>query len=416
MKNKLVMVLLAVVVSFSLWLYVVTVVSPESEETYYNVPVILEGQSLLTEKGLMVTENRDPTVTLTVTGNRTDLNKLNNSNIKVVAALSQITEAGENKLNYSVTFPGDLSGAVQKKNSAPSYVTLVVEREITKEIDIRIYYEGAVPPNYIADTENKVIDHDKVTITGPEPIINQIAEARVDVDLTDRVESFSETYRFTLCDSDGNPVDVSNVSTNIAQVNLTMKVQRVKEILLKVNVIEGGGATEKTSAIEIDPPVLKISGSEKVLEDLDEVVIGTIDLAELNNGHRQSFPITLPNGVTNLTGVQDATVTVRFPNLLKKTFTTTNIIVKNAPEDMELELLTQALQVIVRGPKALVEEMTSANIIVTVDFAGAQLGTTTIKATVSMSPGFEEVGAVGVYSVSATLRDPLSEDGKKPNT
>ena len=412
MKNRFVMVLLSAVVAFGLWLYVVTVISPESEETYYNIPVILEGQSMLAERGLMVTENLNPTIMLTLSGNRTDLNKLNSSNIKVVANLSNISESGDYRLNYSINYPVDINGTLEKVNSNPKYVTLRVEREIRKDIDIQVYYTGSVPEDYIADTENKVMDYTRVTISGPEPVISQITQARVDVDLTDRTESFSESYRFTLCDENGEPVDVSHVETSIAQVNLTMKIQRMKEITLKLNVIEGGGATIATSDIKIEPATIKVSGSEKALEGLTELEIGTINLAEHTGASYQTtFPIVLPNGVTNLTGVQEASVTIRFPDLLKKTFTVTNIETLNLPIGMELELLTKALQVTVRGPKALVEKMTAGDITVKVDLSGAQPGSTTLKPEISIGEEFKGVGAVGgPYSVSITLRDPDAED------
>lgn len=412
MKNKFVMVLLSAVVAFGLWLYVVTVISPESEETYYNIPVILEGQSMLAERGLMVTENLNPTIMLTLSGNRTDLNKLNSSNIKVVANLSNISESGDYRLNYSINYPVDINGTLEKVNSNPKYVTLRVEREIRKDIDIQVYYTGSVPEDYIADTENKVMDYTRVTISGPEPVISQIAQARVDVDLTDRTESFSESYRFTLCDENGEPVDVSHVETSIAQVNLTMKIQRMKEITLKLNVIEGGGATIATSDIKIEPATIKVSGSEKALEGLTELEIGTINLAEHTGASYQTtFPIVLPNGVTNLTGVQEASVTIRFPDLLKKTFTVTNIETLNLPIGMELELLTKALQVTVRGPKALVEKMTAGDITVKVDLSGAQPGSTSLKPEISIGAAFKGVGAVGsLDSVFITLRDPDAED------
>lgn len=401
------MVLLSAVVAFGLWLYVVTVISPESEETYYNIPVILEGQSLLTERGLMVTENANPTVMLTLSGNRTDLNKLNSSNIKVVANLSSIAENGDYNLNYSISFPGEVSGSLQPVESEPAFITLKVEREIKKMVDIQVYYTGSVPEDYIADIENKVMDYTRVTITGPEPVINQIAYARVEVDLTDRTDSFSENYRFTLCNAEGEPVDVSHVETSIAEVNLTLKIQRMKEIALKLNIVEGGGATISTSKITIDPAVIKVSGSEKALENLTELVIGTVNLAEhTGTSYQTTFPVVLPNGVTNLTGVQEVSVTIQFPDLLKKTFTVTNIEALNLPMGMEMELLNKSLAVTVRGPKDLVERMTAADITVTVDLSDAKLGTTSLKAEITVAQGFEKVGAVGgPYSIYTTLRE-----------
>ncbi len=410
MKRNFLMVLLSAVIAFGLWFYVVTVVSPEHEDTYYQVPVVFDGQSLLTERGLMVTENQNPTVTLTLSGNRTDLNKLNSGNIKVIADLSKISETGEQRLNYTVTYPSNLlSGAVQEVSKDPKYITLTVERQISKEIPVRVSYSGSVPEDFLADKENIVLDYPSVRITGPQPVIDQIEQARVEVDLTDRTESFSEDYRFQLCDREGNPVDAGNVQTDVAQVNLTMKIQRVKEILLTLTVIDGGGATSKTSKIAIEPLTIKVSGSEKVLAELTELNIGTVNLGEITDGYMGTFPIKLPSGVTNLTGVTEAKVVIRFPTLLRKTFTINRITAVNVPSGMEADILTQVLQVTVRGPKELVEKLEAFQLVVTVDFTAAQPGTSTIKAEISLPAGFEEIGAVGTYSVSATLREIVPE-------
>ena len=52
MKNKLISLLISVVVALGMWLYVITVVSPGSKAPFYNVPVYLEGASILEERGL----------------------------------------------------------------------------------------------------------------------------------------------------------------------------------------------------------------------------------------------------------------------------------------------------------------------------------------------------------------------------
>ena len=63
-KSKLYSVVLSLLISFGLWLYVVNNVSQEMEATFYNIPVVLQGEPMLESYGLMnVTENI-PTVTL----------------------------------------------------------------------------------------------------------------------------------------------------------------------------------------------------------------------------------------------------------------------------------------------------------------------------------------------------------------
>ena len=62
MKRKVWTAVLSVMLAFSMWVYVVTVVRPESTNTYYNIPVVLQGDNILTERGLMIVEGKDTMV------------------------------------------------------------------------------------------------------------------------------------------------------------------------------------------------------------------------------------------------------------------------------------------------------------------------------------------------------------------
>jgi len=77
-NNKLYSVLLSLLVSFGLWLYVVNNVSVEDEITFYNIPVVLEREAALAEeKNLIITSQSAQTISLKLSGARSDLNKIN---------------------------------------------------------------------------------------------------------------------------------------------------------------------------------------------------------------------------------------------------------------------------------------------------------------------------------------------------
>ena len=69
MKRKLIVALLSLLASFSLWLYVITVVSPDSETTF-DVRVQIDNEAMLHDKGLMLNPEQKPTVHLKLSGNR----------------------------------------------------------------------------------------------------------------------------------------------------------------------------------------------------------------------------------------------------------------------------------------------------------------------------------------------------------
>lgn len=416
MKNKLLTLLLSVVIAFGLWLYVITTINPDSDETYYNIPVVLQNDTALTERGLMITTQEIPTVTLHLSGNRMDLNGINSANITLIADLSRIYDTGEQSLTYQIYYPGDYSNnAFTVLSQNPRFITVNVERRISKQVPVVVNFTGTLPADYMCDTQNPVLDVNWVTVTGPSPVIDQIEKATIDVDLTERVESIYESFRYTLCDGEGEPVDASLVVTDTGEINLSVRIQRTKEIPLVVTVVSGGGATQSTSDIAIEPKTIKVSGNEAVLENLNEINLGTIYLADLTEDSEElRFTIMTPEGVENLTGIEEALVTVQFPNLRTATFRVTDIRTLNVPEGIAVDLVTQELQVKVRGPIALINSMKETDLYVTVDMTGASLGAFSVGANVQVVPELNGVGAVGSYSINVTVRD--AEEGETDGT
>lgn len=404
MKNKILTILLSAVIAFGLWGYVITVEQPESEKTYYDIPVVLQNESILTERGLMIVSER-PTVTLDLVGTRTDLNDLNESNINVICNVSSIVTPGTHKLTYNVSYPGNIpSGAVTRQKSVPDMVTLKVENRITKQIPVVPDYMGTtVPEGMIADKENIILDYEMIEVSGPESVLDQITQAVIQVDLTNQTQTVVGEYSYTLCNDVSEPVDAQMVTTNVELVNMSLPIRWVKEITLELNVIEGGGATMLTSVIDIQPKTIRVSGSASLVEDLQTLEIGTIDLGTLETGGVLNFDIVLPEGLTNETGISEAEVEVRFPNLMVKTFSVNNIVLENIPQGMEAELITQLLEVKLRGPAGLMESITEADIKAVVDLSQASAVTDKFAVQIVLDSEFIGLGALNSYTVMVAL-------------
>lgn len=403
MKRKILTGLMSFAIALALWLYVVTVVSPNSDKHYYNIPVTLQSEVVLQERGLMITTTDLPTASLHLEGNRTDLNKLNSSNITIAVDVSRIGEPGTHNLTYTPIYPGDIpNNAISVLSRTPSSITLTVEERISKQIPVDVLYTGSLSEDYMADKENKELDYEEVNVVGPKSVIDQIAMAQIAVNLDDRAESISEQFRYTLCNKKGEPVDAEMVTTDVESIALTLRIVRVKEIDLMVNVVSGGGATAETSAITVEPQTIRVSGSDTLLEGLDNLTLGTIELGEMLEDEVLTFPIKLPEGITNETGVLEATVDVRFPDLATKTLQVKNFTSVNVPAGLEADVITKILEIQIRGPKASIEKITEDNVTVAVNFANEQEGTVTIKADVIINVA--GVGAVGTHNITATLR------------
>ena len=235
MKSKFLRILLSAVVAFALWCFVIMVEQPESENTYYDIPVVLQYEDVLAERGLMIVSER-PTVTLRLSSTRTNLNNLNESNINVIANVASISAPGTHEITYSISYPGNVpDSAVTVKSQSTDMVKLKVEKRVTKRVDIVPVYTGSVPEGMIADKENAVLDYDYIEVSGPEAVVEQIDQAIIQVDLTDKTETLVGEFAYILCNAAGEPVDAAMVTTNVETINLTLKIQRVKEITSLVN-------------------------------------------------------------------------------------------------------------------------------------------------------------------------------------
>ena len=411
-KSKILMALLSLVIAFGLWLYVVTVVSPESEKTIYNIPVSLQGENVLEERGLMVTTEEMPTVKLRIKGNRTDLDKLNSSNVTVVVDVSGISEPDKHSLGYAVSFPTDVpNNAVSTQKRTPDTVTITVEERETKPVavSVEVDMENA-SPGFKADTENVQLSTDEIMITGPKRIISQVERAVVVVDIAGKEESINnQKVPYVLVNADGEHVDDSMVEDNLETPGVVtiekLTIGQVKEISLMVNVVEGGGADSNNTEVMIAPQVITVFGSLKRLEDFGDVfTVGTVELGKLHEDTQLKLPIQLPEGITSESGETEAVVDVKLPQLSTKTLRITEITLINKPANMSAQTITKVLEVKVRGDGALVDAISEHDIRVEVDLKGASEGTQTMPVTIIVADGFNDIGVVGTNSVSVALR------------
>lgn len=406
MKRKFVYGLLALLISVGLWLYVVTVVNPEWEDTFYNIPIALENEEILLDRGLMLVSDEKPTVTLRLSGNRADMIKLNSSNITLRADLSRIYSAGEQALSYSIVYPGDVpNNAFEIISQTPQQITLSVAEWKSKDVDIEVFFNGTVPEQYIAFKDKATLDFEKITVTGPASVVDRIAAAKVEVNLDGQTQTISQQYEYVLCDADGNAVESDWLKTNVEQVLYTLKIQQWKDIVLRVDVIDGGGMKEENCTITQTMTSIRVAGSEKLLADLgDELFLGTINLGMIEKSQVITFDIpVMPEGVTNLSETSTVDVTVQMPAFPTKEFTVTDIQAVNAT-GMNVAISTKEKIVKVRGPQSYLDAMTAKDLKIQVDFAGAAAGTATYEAKVIVSNAFAGfVGAMGTYDVSATV-------------
>jgi YbbR domain-containing protein len=403
MKQKILYGLLALAVSFGLWLYVITVENPASETTFYNIPVVLDNESVLADRGLMVLGDKTPTVTLKLSGNRSHLNKLNSSNITLVADLSRIYDSGEQAISYTISYPGDIpQNSIDVLSQLPAQIGLTIVERDSKEVPVNVVTIGKAADGYAHIKDKMVLSHSTIRVAGPASLIGAIAEARITIDIEGRNEHIDQSFRYTFYDKSGNPVTDSSLTGNVPEIKVSLLIQQVKEIPVVFNPIYGGGTTASNTTIKSSVNNIEVAGREEQLSRLDEINLGDIDLGAIEvNNNVLTYELTdyLPDGVTVVSGEEQITVTITFPELASKSVTVTQFRYKNLPEGMSAEFVTKQMSVVVRGKEYELKWLTDSNVVVWVDLANAKLGMDDYSATFEIvknsdSKDFETLGVM----------------------
>lgn len=400
-KNKLFTAILSVLIALGLWIFVVTVVSPESD-TRISVPITYQGEEVLRERGLMLMPGATQNVTVRIQGNRSDLNRLTPANVAATVDLSVIQEADSYNLNIKVSV-GDntMTSAFVVQDKQPGTASVTVGDYRAKDVPVKLSYEGEMGEGLIFDLDDAVLSAATVSISGPAEVVDTIEAAQITIDATGLTQSVDADYRPTLVDANDEPVDAADVVANVAEIHVNMTVEHIKTVPLTVQLVYGGGVREENVEKTIEPASITISGSEEALGRIEEISLGSISMAEITGDTKQSMEIRLPETVTNRSAKTEATVSLKLKNLQTRRFYVTSFSAVNVPAGYQANIVTSQLEVVVRGDSTSVLGLRADEIKVEVDCSSIGVGTVTVPATVTVSS--DKIGVVGKYTVSVTL-------------
>lgn len=412
-RNKIISLLLAAVISVSLWVYVVTTVTPEDSQWIRNIPVTFSNEDgLFSDRNLTLTQGRNATVDLKVYGKRQDLLKLSNSNITITADLADVLGPGEWQLRYKVEMPETVSDNDISIESRSTYeIDVQVDLLSVKEIPVQAVFQGSVADGYVQDPIE--LEYDTLEISGPQDQVSQVDHAQVVLERTNLSKTVSDSLTYTLVDADGNEIASDEIHCSVDKIGVMMTVSLVKELPLTVQFIDGGGATEEHVVSSIEPSTITVKGSAEDLEGMNSLNVGNIDLSTVptNKAYTGTFNIVLPDNLTNMTGEETAAVTVELKNLKEKTLRVTNLELANTPSNLKASLGTVSLQIKVRGPSDVMDAVTASSIraVADLDSIGTSTGQFNVPVDVYVD-GFSGVGAMCSYSVLVSISEPTESD------
>ena len=408
LNSKWFYMVVSLLLAFVLWIYVGREANPEVTNTLSRVQVVFSGLDSLEERGLMISEGAEQTVSLRIRATREVWGRLNQGETTVTIDVSGIAEPGTQSVaitTRNINFPRSITvmDSIDVQYTSPDAVEFTVSRWATREVPVQGSFSGSVAEGY--QREDFSFAPETVTVSGQEELVNQVDHALVTVSQEDMNTTYSESCPYTLIGADGEVIPSEQLETDPATVLVTLPVVQLKEVELTVDLIAGGGATQDDVTVDIEPQTITVSGGAEDLAGLTSISLGEIDLSKVF-GTRQVFqmPIDLDPSLTNVSGITEATVTVTIHGLTTRILQVSNISFINRPDGYQAEAVTQSCSIQIRGSQEAVEAVTASQIRVVADLSEMELstGSQTIPVRVYLD-GSSDVGVVGEYNIVVSL-------------
>ena len=413
-RNKVLQVIASILVAVAIWVYVDVEKAPERTKTIRDIPVEFSGESTtLADKNLMLLSGYDTTVDLTIKGTKRELVKINKDNVRLVASTSSIDSVGVHTLRWDVVYPDGVQSSALSVDWASKYkVTVTVGELYTKEVPVNCVVTGTVADGYF--TGETVLDPTTLVLRGQRDDLLNVAYAKLTVDISDATRSVIQTESVQLYDNDDNPVDNSNIRTNASLIQAKVPVLTTKEVSLAVELSGVPGSAGQSIKTTITPSSVRLIGEADVLESINEIVLATLYIEDLDIWQQNSYVVTAPDGTWLANSNEVATVEITMEGIEEKTVTVDTFSYTNVPSGLYAEV-ADTLDVRLWGLSEELAELKADAITATADLSSVtETGSCRVPVTVTVS-GYRDVAVKGSYEVTVYVTDTQPEPEPEPD-
>ena len=400
MPKDLLPKIFSVIAAIVLWLYVISTDAPISDVKLTVGVDLLGANTIESSYGLSPISGAGQSINVVLSGKKSVVTDIEDTDIYAYVDLNAVNKSGSYTLKVMVNAPE----GVTIDNYSPREISVYLDKNITKNnVPVRV-----IKTSYSLDDPSKLslgeitTDVEYVDVTGPAEIVNSVVSANLNLELQKLSSSTTYTGKLVLVDDDGREVNNAFTSISTPSVTATIPVITTKKIDLAVNFTHGYFNSDNAD-VKISPSSITVSMPVEMQDELNELIIKTIDETQIGSDTTIQSAIKLPDGVTAITGNGTATINVTLKNteVSTLTFKAADIKLINIPEGYVAELETSNIAVGVRGPKDTVSKMTASDFNAVVDLSGHSVeGTSSVA--VSITSDVE-----GVYTLNVEKKYPL---------
>lgn len=280
-KIKIISLLSAIM----LWMYVMAVVDPEDTRLYEEIPITITNLDEIKNLGLVVDPDEDLTTEVYVKGNLSNLQKINQSNIKIYGTVNNPIE-GQNQLSLRASASDKVT--IELKSDT---VVINLEKSIEKEMDITVNKTG----QYKDDVDTVDLDKTKVTVSGPRSRVDKVKYVQATFNAAqESSESKSVELELKALDSDMKEVD--NITLGFEKVSAQVTYLEQKQV--KINPVFSNTESNlvQDQDFTLTPTEIYIRGKRDEISSINYINTKTIDVSQIGTSNT-TVSLDIPNGI-----------------------------------------------------------------------------------------------------------------------
>lgn len=258
--------ILSILSAMIVWLLIININDPYKTKTFL-VHVDTINEEALTSVNKVYEIIEGSTASVTVKGKRSVVDELESADIMAVADLSELSSV--NAVAVKASLKKSISSDIVIQCTTVLKVSL--EDMETKQVKITVDTEG-VPAEGFSIGEC-LAKPSVIEVSGGESVIDRISTVRVTLNVNGASENFSKRIEPVAYDKKDNKVTSSTLTFSTNQVKVRAKLLQNKTIPVKVQI--KGKPAKGYEFVEASclPQNIEVAGSQKILENLSQIVI-----------------------------------------------------------------------------------------------------------------------------------------------
>lgn len=401
MKEKLTrnlgLKILSLFMAVFIWLIILNIADPIRQKSFYNIPVTKINENVISQKDKVYEVVSGDTVNVTIKAKRSVMENLHSSDIKAVADLSELSLV--NAVQIKVSVPGHDRDIVDISQDI-STMKVSLENLKTEQFRINVVTQGKVASGYYI--KDKTTSPNIIQVSGAQTVINQIKEVVVEMDVSNRRESFEASAVPKVYDKNGTLMDSDKLNMNYDAVDVTINLLQTKTVMLYIEVTGTPYPGYKYVDFEYEPKQVVIAGEK---DELDKVqyIMGEYNIDNQKEDIEDQVNIAdfIKNDVILIDDNQTAVINVKIERMDSKelSYGTGDIEMRNLSPGLMASLKDNFLNVVLYGDNQNLSLISKYNLKPYIDLKGVKAGTNIMPVKFDLPEGITPVNSSVVVNV-----------------